>query len=148
MVFLGKFFDWRSALVIVNPDTLIQWHRNGFRLFWRWKSKLRGRVKLASEPRELIWAMAADNPTWGEAQIADELLLKLGILAPPLAVATPMGLHIHPKGAQGSSPTVEPSAGTAGRAGRRMMPQSRIVRAATSVRPRRVGRGRFSGGLP
>ncbi len=80
MVFLGKFFDWRSALVIVKPDTLLRWHRNGFRLFWRWKSKPRGRPKLATELRELIWAMAADNPTWGEARIADELLLKLGIL--------------------------------------------------------------------
>ena len=86
MVFLGKFFDWRSALVIVKPDTLIRWHRNGFRLFWRWKSKPRGRPKLPTELRELIWAMAAANPTWGEARIADELLLKLGILVSPRTV--------------------------------------------------------------
>ena len=44
MVFLGRFFDWRSALVIVKPDTLLRWHRNGFRLFWRCKSKPRGSV--------------------------------------------------------------------------------------------------------
>ena len=83
MVFLGKFLDWRSALVIVKSDTLVCWHRNGFRLFWRWKSKPRGRPKLPTELRELICAMAADNPTWGEARIADELLLKLGILLTP-----------------------------------------------------------------
>ena len=75
LVVLSKVFDWRSALVIVKPDTLIRWHRKGFRLFWRWKSRTRGRPKLL---RALIQTMAAGNPIWGEARIADELLLKLG----------------------------------------------------------------------
>ena len=57
---LSKFFDRRSALVIVKPDTLIRWHHNGFRLFWRWKSKPRGRPKLPTELRELIWAGFGD----------------------------------------------------------------------------------------
>lgn len=40
MVVLSRLFDWRGALVVVKPDTLIRWHRKGFRLFWRWKSRL------------------------------------------------------------------------------------------------------------
>ena len=40
LVFLGKFFEWRRALVLVKPETLLRWHRKGFRLFWRWKSLL------------------------------------------------------------------------------------------------------------
>ncbi len=43
MAHLSRLFDWRSALVVVKPDTLIRWHRKGFRLFWRWKSKPTGR---------------------------------------------------------------------------------------------------------
>jgi putative transposase len=84
MVLLDRFFDWRSALVVVRPDTLIRWHRNGFRLFWRWKSKQRGRPKLPANLRELIREMAGANPIWGEARIADEL--KLGIRVSPRTV--------------------------------------------------------------
>jgi len=86
MALLGRFFDWRSALVVVKPDTLIRWHRKGLRPFWRWKSKLRGRPKLPVKLRELIREMAAANPIWGEARIADELLLKLGIRVSPRTV--------------------------------------------------------------
>src|SRR5262249_759919 len=39
LVWLGRWFDWRQALVIVQPETFIRWHRQGFRLFWRWKSR-------------------------------------------------------------------------------------------------------------
>jgi putative transposase len=86
MVFLGKFFEWRSALVLVKPGTLIGWHRKGFRLFWHWKSRPRGRPKLSFELQQLIRTMGADNPTWGEARIADELQLKLGIRVSPRTV--------------------------------------------------------------
>lgn len=86
LVVLSKFFDWRSALVIVRPDTLIRWHRKGFRFFWRWKSRPRGRPKLPANLRALIRGMAADNPTWGEARIADELLLKLGLSVSPRTI--------------------------------------------------------------
>jgi hypothetical protein len=86
MVFLGKFFEWRSALVLVKPETLIGWHRKGFRLFWRWKSKPRGRPKLPVDLQQLIRTMGADNPTWGEARIADELQLKLGIRVSPRTI--------------------------------------------------------------
>jgi putative transposase len=79
MVLLSRFFDWRSALAVVGPDTLIRWHRKGFWLLWRCKSKPRGRPKLPTNLRELIREMAGTNPIWGEARIADELRLKLGI---------------------------------------------------------------------
>jgi len=42
LVLLSRLFAWREALTVVKPDTLIRWHRKGFRLFWRWKSKARG----------------------------------------------------------------------------------------------------------
>jgi hypothetical protein len=47
MVVLSRLFDWRGALVVVKPETLIRWHRKGFRLFWRWKSRPVGRPTLA-----------------------------------------------------------------------------------------------------
>ena len=71
MVFLGQFFEWRRALVLVKPETLIGWHRKGFHLFWRWKSRPRGRPQLPADLQQLIRTMGADNPTWGEARIAD-----------------------------------------------------------------------------
>ncbi|MGD0775812.1 MAG: hypothetical protein ABSC05_23605 [Candidatus Solibacter sp.] len=86
MAILGQFFDWRGALVAVKPDTLIRWHRKGFRLFWRWKSRPRSRPKLPASLRELIREIAADNPIWGEARNADELRLKLGIRVAPRTV--------------------------------------------------------------
>ena len=51
---LAQWFDWRSALVIVKPATLIGWHRAAFRLFWRWKSRPVGRPPVTAEVRELI----------------------------------------------------------------------------------------------
>jgi putative transposase len=83
---LGRLFDWRGALLVVKTDTFIRWHRKGFRLFWRWKSRPRGRPKLPSNLRQLIRSMAAENPIWGEARIADELRLKLGIRVAPRTI--------------------------------------------------------------
>jgi transposase InsO family protein len=79
LVLLSRLFDWKGALLFVKPETLIGWHRKGFRLFWRWKSKQRGRPRLPMEIRALIRQMAKENITWGEERIAAELLLKLGI---------------------------------------------------------------------
>jgi putative transposase len=76
---LARFFDWRSALVIVKPETFIKWHRIAFRIFWRWKSGKTGRPTLPKNLKELICEMARDNPTWGEERIADELSVKLGL---------------------------------------------------------------------
>jgi putative transposase len=72
-------FQWRNTLVSVKPDTLIRWQRRGFRLFWRSKSKPTGRPRLPENLREVIRQMAADNVSWGEERIANELKLKLGI---------------------------------------------------------------------
>src|SRR6516164_2003517 len=86
LVLLSRLFAWRQALTIVKPDTLIRWHRQGFRLFWRWKSKRRGRPRIPAELQKLIVMMADDNPTWGEERIAAELLLKVGIRVSPRTV--------------------------------------------------------------
>ncbi len=75
---LARFFDWRNALVVVRPKTLIRWHRAGWRLFWKVKCRA-GRPRIPAELRTLIRRMATENPLWGEERIASELLLKLGI---------------------------------------------------------------------
>jgi putative transposase len=86
MSFLSQWFDWRNALVVVKPETLIRWHRKGFRLFWRWKSQAVGRPRLPKDIQALIRQMAAENPTWGQEHIANELKLKLGIRVSPRTV--------------------------------------------------------------
>jgi hypothetical protein len=65
---LGRLFDWRGALRVVQPDSFIRWHRKGFRLFWRWKSRPRGRPRLPCNLRELIRRMAAESTIWGEPE--------------------------------------------------------------------------------
>ena len=68
-----------KALTIVKPDTVIRWHRAGFRLYWRWKSRRRcGRPTVPLEIRRLIREMNIANPLWGAPRIHGELL-KLGI---------------------------------------------------------------------
>src|SRR3954451_6880430 len=84
---LARWFDWCGALMIVKPATLIGWHRSAFRLFWRWRSQPVGRPRVTVEARNLIRRLAAENPTWGEQRIADELLLKLQIRLSPRTVA-------------------------------------------------------------
>jgi hypothetical protein len=72
--------DWRKSLFIVQPETVIRWHRQGFRLYWKWLSRPRrsGRPHVSREIRELICQMSAANPLWGTPRIHGELL-KLGI---------------------------------------------------------------------
>ena len=74
LVLLSRRFDWKHALVVVQPQTFVRWHRQGFRLFWRWKSRP-GRPPLPIELKRLIREMAVSNPRWGEERIANELLL-------------------------------------------------------------------------
>ena len=81
----SRLFDWKNALVIVKPETLIGWHRKGFKLFWRWKSQA-GRPRLPENIRKLIVRMAQENPTWGQARVAAELSVKLGIYVSPRTV--------------------------------------------------------------
>ena len=80
-VWLSKLWSgWRDALVIVQPETVVKWHHQGSKLYWRWKSaggKI-GRPKLDGEVRELIRQMSSANPPWGAPRIRSELRL-LGI---------------------------------------------------------------------
>jgi hypothetical protein len=70
---------WKSALMLVKPETVLRWHREGFRIFWRRRSRpVRTEPRTAVEVRELIARMAVDNPIWGAERIRGELL-KLGM---------------------------------------------------------------------
>ena len=79
-VWLSRIWTgWRTALVIIQPETVIAWHRQGFRLFWTWKSRRRvGRPTVPLEVRTLIRTMSNANPLWGAPRLHGELL-KLGI---------------------------------------------------------------------
>jgi len=79
LVFLTSLVQrWKEALIIVKPDTLLKWHRQGFRLFWKQKSKSRTRKpRIDPEALALIQAMAVENRLWGAKRIRDELS-KLG----------------------------------------------------------------------
>jgi hypothetical protein len=63
--------DWRSALAIVKPETVVAWHRVGFRLFWAWKVRhgQLGRAVISSEVRDLIRKMCREKPFWGAPRI-------------------------------------------------------------------------------
>src|SRR5207247_2368853 len=88
--------SWRSALLMVKPETVIAWHRKGFRLYWTWKSRiLRGRPRLPSEVRELIRHMSLANPRWGAPRIHGELL-KLGFELSQATVAKYLVRHRRP----------------------------------------------------
>ncbi len=79
-VFLRRVWSrWAEVLVVVKPETVVRWHRAGFRLYWRFLSRRRenGRPRIGSELRQLIGRMAKENPTWGAPRIHGELL-KLG----------------------------------------------------------------------
>ena len=69
--------NWRSALLIVQPETVVRWHQQGFKLYWRWKSRSRkpGRPKIDAEIRKLIRRMSLENPFWGTPRIQSELRL-------------------------------------------------------------------------
>jgi hypothetical protein len=72
---------WSDVLVIVKPETVVGWHRAGFRLYWRWRSRPRGgRPKVSEEMRTLIRRMAVENAHWGAPKIHGEL---------------PVGLRLH-----------------------------------------------------
>ena len=86
LVLLSMCFDWREALFNVTPQTFVRWHRQGFRLFWAWKSRP-GRRAIPRELQALIRRMARENPTWGQERIANELLIKLGLRISPRTVA-------------------------------------------------------------
>src|SRR5262245_36226961 len=79
-VWLYRLFpSVREAAVVFKPETLVRWHRSGFRLYWRWKSRRGvGRPAVPADIRDLIRTISRDNPLWGAPRIHGELL-KLGI---------------------------------------------------------------------
>lgn len=79
VILAGLVKNWRQALLIVKPETLLKWHRAGFKLFWKFKSSAKGRKpKIAEETILLIKKMASENRLWGAERIQGELL-KLNI---------------------------------------------------------------------
>jgi len=89
--FLVRLYHWfpsiLSVLAIIQPETLVRWHRVGFRLYWRWKSRTRGgRPQIEAELRALIRQMSIENPLWGAPRIHGELL-KLGFEVAQSSVA-------------------------------------------------------------
>jgi len=91
-VWLSRFESgWRSCLLIVKPETVVRWHREGFRLYWRWKSRKKlGRPKTEAQIRMLIRQMARQNPLWGAPRIQSELAL-LGLMVAESTVSKYMG---------------------------------------------------------
>jgi putative transposase len=78
---------WADVLIIVKPETVVGWHRAGFRLYWRWRSRSRGgRPKISGEIRELIQRLAEENPDWGAPKIHGEIQ-KLGLAVSERTVA-------------------------------------------------------------
>src|ERR1700746_3705377 len=89
--FLIQLYRWfpsiLQALTIIRPETLLRWHRTGFRFYWRWKSRpLGGRAPIDIELRVLIRRMSLENPLWGAPRINGELL-KLGLQVAQSSVA-------------------------------------------------------------
>ena len=95
LVWLSRWFNWRQALAIVQPETFTRWHRQGFRLFWRWKSAP-GRPPIPADLQALIRRMARENPSWGEERIANELLLKLGLRVSPRTIRKYLPKRLNP----------------------------------------------------
>lgn len=85
LVWLGRWFDWRPALATVQPQTFIRWHRQAFRLLWRWTSRP-GRPPIPLELQALIRQITRENPTWGQERMANERWLKLGLRVSPRTV--------------------------------------------------------------
>src|ERR1700761_119762 len=100
LIFVGLYRLVRNtnkALTIVKPDTVIRWHRIGFRSYWRWKSRRRcGRPTVSLEIRQLIREMSIANPLWGAPRIHGELL-KLGIDVGQTSVAKYMAPRRGPR---------------------------------------------------
>ena len=76
-VWLSRLWSgWRNSLIIVKPETVIGWHRQGFRWYWTWKIRhgRSGRPRVPKETRDLIRTMSRENPTWGAPRIHSELM--------------------------------------------------------------------------
>jgi transposase InsO family protein len=99
-LFFIQLYRWfpsiLKSITIVRPETLVRWHRAGFRRYWRWKSRsLGGRPHIDADLRALIRRMSLDNPLWGAPRIHGELL-KLGFAVAQSSVAKYMGKRSGP----------------------------------------------------
>lgn len=95
-VFLRRVWpSWRDSLVIIKPSTVVRWHRHGWRLFWRMKSRKHGRPLIPRRVITLIHRMSEENPLWGAPRIQAELRL-LGIAIAESTVAKYMVTRIRP----------------------------------------------------
>jgi len=97
VIFSRVWTEWRKPLTFVQPETIIRWHRRGFRLYWRWKSGPRwpGRRTVPQDVRDLIRHMSQFNPLWGAPRIHGELL-KLGIEVSQATVSKYIVRHRRP----------------------------------------------------
>src|SRR6266853_6305387 len=101
-LFLVHLYRWfpsvLKAITIIRPETLVRWHRAGFRRYWRWKSRnLGGRPEISAELRALIRRMSVENLLWGAPRIHGELL-KLGFAVAQSTVAKYMARKSDPFG--------------------------------------------------
>jgi len=87
MVLLSRLFEWKTALVVVQPETLVRWHREGFKQLWRRKSRRKGRPPIPDETVQLIRQIARENIAKGEEEIADLVNLQLGLRLSPRTIA-------------------------------------------------------------
>jgi hypothetical protein len=99
-LFFIQLYRWfpsvLKAITIVRPETLVRWHRAGFRRYWRWKSRsLGGRPQIDADLRALMRRMSVDNPLWGAPRIHGELL-KLGFEVAQSSVAKYMVKRCEP----------------------------------------------------
>jgi hypothetical protein len=132
-----------DALMIIRPETLMRWHRAGFRAYWRWKSRPRGgRPTTPADIRRLIREMSVANPLWGAPRIHGELL-KLGIDVGQTTVAKYMARRRRPPYGRSRrrcdgcrSPSLRPITPS-----RRLSGQAVAAARATSFRPVRPGAG-------
>ena len=87
MVVRRIWTNWSEALILVKPETVVSWHRAGYRLFWKWRSRRGpGRPKVSEEIRVLVRRMKTENPTWGAPRIHGELVaLGFGISEPTVS---------------------------------------------------------------
>ena len=105
-VWLARLWaEWRSVLLIVQPETVVRWHREGFRLDWRWRAQAGpvGRPKATREIRDLIGRMARENPLWGAPRIAAEQAAEKG---PSAALARSRGAATYGPSTPRASPCI------------------------------------------
>jgi hypothetical protein len=128
--------DWKQHLILVQPETVVRWHRQGWRLYWRWRSgRHLGRSRLSPEVRELIATMANENPLWGTERIRGELL-KLGIVVSSRSIRRTVGVAICDRPARAGAPflpTMLRRSGPLTSSSSRLLPFRRYTSSSSSI---------------